>query len=142
MPYVFKNRDLGEWVYKFFDEPSVQKQIETQWADAVDYILLTTFGTCPCETHDEFDNTRVSLLIDKKDLLPRMEYRPEQWNPCPQVTPPKEGWYLITVQLPEGEAKTEVDWYYSAVDCWEDNASQHVLAFKPLPVPYKPEKSE
>lgn len=142
MPYVFKNRDLGEWVYKFFDEPSVQKQIDTQWDDGYDYIMLTTYGASPCETRDEFNNTRVRLLIDKKELQPRMEYRSEQWNPCPQVTPPAEGWYLLTVQLPDGEVKTEIDYYYLAADCWANYSPEEILAFMSVPTPYKPEKSE
>ena len=46
MNFVFKNKALGDLVYKFFDETAVQEQIEGQWDDSTDYILLTT-----CEPH-------------------------------------------------------------------------------------------
>ncbi len=144
MNFVFKNKALGDLVYKFFDETAVQEQIEGQWDDSTDYILLTTCEACRCKTHDEFNNTCVSLQIGKKELLPRMEYRPEQWNPCPQVVPPCPGWYLVTVQLLNGEVKTEMDWYYSDDDRWEEqwknNGPQDVLAFMALPSPYEPKK--
>lgn len=42
MSFVFKNKELGDWVYSFLDKSSVQKQIEQQWGDGLGAIALST----------------------------------------------------------------------------------------------------
>lgn len=144
MSFVFKNKELGDWVYSFLDKSSVQKQIERQWGDGSGAVALSTSegNKFFCETQNDFSGTRALLTISKKELLHSLDYKPDQWNPYPEVTPPSEGWYLVTLEDPEcgGKVKVEADWYHPSSDNWGLNARQRVRAFRAFPKPYEEEK--
>lgn len=143
MPFVFKNPDFGKWVYQFFDEPSVQKQIEQQWSDGLGGIGLSIGGgKYLCKTRDEFYGIRGLLTFSKKELVHLPEYRPDQWNLYPQVLPPVAGSYLVSVRSDEGTIETRVDQYFSDDDSWVWNEPHEILAFKAVPAPYNPKEGE
>lgn len=141
MPFVFKNPDFGKWVYRFFDEPSVQKQIEQQWSDGFGGIGLSSEGgKYLCKTRDEFYGIRGLLTFSKKELLHLPEYRPDQWNPYPEVTPPEGGVYTVTVKHGEDYIETKIDLYSPSRKSWEGHANKDIIAFRALPKPYEPER--
>ena len=58
------------------------------------------------------------------------------WIPCSERLPEKDGWYLITVQ--GYEKVVDMEWYYSEWGAWNGVSSeQQVIAWTPLPKPYK-----
>lgn len=139
MPYIFKNRKLGEWVHEMFNESDVQRQIALQWCSDYPAIGIDSGIATP---KAPFENVCVSLSISKKELESPLEYQPNKWNPWPRVTPPEWGKYLVTVRLLNGAVRTETDTYRPGFDPWETNGLQDVLAFRALPSPYTPEKSD
>ena len=59
-----------------------------------------------------------------------------EWIPCSERLPEKDGWYLITVQ--GYEKVVDMEWYYSEWGAWNGVSSkQQVIAWTPLPKPYK-----
>ena len=143
MSFVFKNKELGDWVYSFFDKSSVQKQIERQWGDGSGAVALSTSeGKFFCETQDDFFGSRALLTISKKELLHCLDYKPDQWNPFPQTTPPKDGAYLVTVKQGEYDALTKIDGYRSDTEGWYGYVNEDVIAFRALPKPYVQTKEE
>lgn len=60
-----------------------------------------------------------------------------EWIPCSERLPEKDGWYLVTVQ--GYETVTDVSLYSADDGCaWGDvSAKQKVIAWMPLPKPYR-----
>ena len=135
--YEFKNKALGEAVYTIFGEEFARDEIEQQMPDFDDFIRIEVDEW---DANNKLFNSHVEF--SKTELEKKLVYDPSGWNPLPDVKPPEEGKYLVTVRLLNGEVKTEMDWYYSADDCWANNSSDEILAFMSVPTPYKPEKSE
>lgn len=144
MSFVFKNKELGDWVYSFLDKSSVQKQIERQWGDGSGAVALSTSegNKFFCETQNDFSGTRALLTISKKELLHSLDYKPGQWNPFPQTTPPEDDAYLVTVKYGEYGAQTKIDSYRSDMEGWYGYANEDVLAFRAIPKPYVQTKEE
>lgn len=145
MKFAFKNPELEKWLYEGFHEASVQAQIERQLGNSCDAIILSADRNNEyfCKPHGLLKEVDVSIYFFKKrTLVKEREYTPDQWNPYPEVTPPSEGWYMVTLEGPEcGEkVKVEVDWYHPSSDNWELNARQRVRAFRAFPKPYEEEK--
>ncbi len=58
-----------------------------------------------------------------------------EWIPCSERLPSERGWYLITVQ---GVNRfTDVDYYYGNSEWDEVSSKQKVIAWMPLPKPYR-----
>nr|DAM22934.1 MAG TPA: hypothetical protein [Caudoviricetes sp.] len=146
MKFAFKNPELEKWIYECFDDASVQAQIERQWEDGTTFITISASEghDCFCESSNGVMALKITLNFPKKALIKKAEYAPDQWNPYPEVTPPSEGWYLVTLEDPEcGEkVKVEADWYHPSSDNWGLNARQRIRAFKAFPKPYEEEKSK
>lgn len=143
MSFVFKNKALGDWVYSFFKKACVQKQIEQQWKDGTGNVALSTSeGEYLCEPLHEFNGSRFYVQFSKKELLRSLDYKPDQWNPFPQTTPPKDDAYLVTVKQGEYDAQTKTDSYRSDMERWYGYANEEVLAFRAIPKPYVQTKEE
>ena len=71
-----------------------------------------------------------------KEQKSKLESAEAEWIPCSERLPSESGWYLITVQGCEKVA--DMEWYYSEWDAWNGVSSeQQVIAWMPLPKPYK-----
>lgn len=142
MPFIFKNQDFGKWVYQFFSELEVQKQIKQQWKDGSTSVALSTSeGEYLCEPLHKFNGSRVFIQFSKKELLQSLEYKQDQWYPYPEVTPPKKGAYLVTVRH-RGYTQTQIDLYNPCHALWERSNPLDILAFRALPEPYEPEEEK
>ena len=59
-----------------------------------------------------------------------------RWIPCSERLPSKSGWYFVTVQ--GVERVSDMVWYYHESHEWNGvSETQKVLAWMPLPEPYK-----
>lgn len=87
-----------------------------------------------CIEHDGFIHTH---RFDKANQIIHDALSAEaEWIPCSERLPSESGWYLITVQGCEKVA--DMEWYYSEWDAWNGVSSeQQVIAWMPLPKPYK-----
>ena len=108
--------------------------------DAIDAICkewcYVTYGNCP-----HVDDGFVCDGCDDVKVLSALPSADAEWIPCSERLPSESGWYLITVQGCEKVA--DMEWYYSEWDAWNGVSSeQQVIAWMPLPKPYKGGDSE
>lgn len=60
----------------------------------------------------------------------------EDWIPCSERLPSESGWYVVSVV--GFENITDVSYFYSDESKWSDvSHTQSVVAWMPLPTPYK-----
>ena len=70
-----------------------------------------------------------------------------QWIPVSERLPSSDDWVIVTVLDESGDTPyryTDLGWYLDAANCWIRDAKQitDVIAWMPLPEPYKGEKDE
>lgn len=86
------------------------------------------------------DSLEQNVALEVLEALPSAE-AVHRWIPVSERLPSESGWYLITVQGCEKVA--DMEWYYGEWDAWNGVSSeQQVLAWMPLPEPYKGGDSE
>ena len=83
-----------------------------------------------------FEDSGVSIRIDKSFFEEFPEYKPDGWNPFPEVNPPECGEYLVTFK--DEDADYVQQNYFDMLGRWE-TAHSDVIAFRALPAPYQPE---
>lgn len=83
-----------------------------------------------------FEDSGVSIRIDKSFFEEFPEYNPDGWNPFPEVNPPECGEYLVTFE--DEDADYVQQNYFNNLGKWE-TAHSDVIAFRALPAPYQPE---
>ena len=80
------------------------------------------------------------IEVDAEEVVKRIkeEYDiTDSWIPVSERLPSERGWYLITVQ--EVNRFTDVDYYYGNSEWDEVSSKQEVIAWMPLPKPYREE---
>ena len=66
------------------------------------------------------------------------DYQQEAWNPYPEILPPEEGEYLITVKIGERSEVRIGRWgIVGCDDEWVGEIQTQIQGFKELPEPYK-----
>lgn len=83
-----------------------------------------------------FEDSGVSIRIDKSFFEEFPEYNPDGWNPFPEVNPPECGEYLVTFK--DEDADYVQQNYFDMLGRW-GTAHSDVIAFRALPAPYQPE---
>lgn len=86
-----------------------------------------------------FEDSGVSIRIDKSFFEEFPEYNPDGWNPFPEVNPPECGEYLVTFE--DEDADYVQQNYFNNLGKWE-TAHSDVIAFRALPAPYQPEETK
>lgn len=86
-----------------------------------------------------FEDSGVSIRIDKSFFEEFPEYNPDGWNPFPEVNPPECGEYLVTFK-DEDEDYVQQN-YFDMQGRW-GTAHFDVIAFRALPAPYQPEENK
>lgn len=86
-----------------------------------------------------FEDSGVSIRIDKSFFEEFPEYNPDGWNPFPEVNPPECGEYLVTFK--DEDADYVQQNYFNNLGKWE-TAHSDVIAFRALPAPYQPEETK
>lgn len=97
-----------------------------QMKDPTDYISL------------ESEVFKLSMRVDKDYFEEFPEYNPDGWNPYPEILPPEEGEYLITVKIGERSEVRIGRWgIVGCDDEWVGEIQTQIQGFKELPEPYK-----
>lgn len=70
----------------------------------------------------------------------------QQWIPCSERLPKDDDWQIVTILDERGDTPyrySDFGWYLNRAECWIIDAEQRtdVIAWKPLPSPYKGDKS-
>lgn len=87
-----------------------------------------------------FEDSGVSIRIDKSFFEEFPEYNPDGWNPYPEVKPPRRGYYLVTRlrTRDNGDTYKGVDLCLFGLNNSDIFANSNILAFRELPEPYDP----
>lgn len=131
--HQFKNKAFADALGVIFGKDCVDNELQKQINDESDCIYIEAF---------ELEGIKASITIPKEETERVPDYDPDNWNPFPAVTPPKEGVYLISLRSVD-EPYLTVDKYVFKFGeyRWDDSLSGDVLAFRPLNVePPTPEE--
>lgn len=110
-------------IIRLLSDDEIAKRCNRQMDDRSSYILLFD------------DNDDIMLRLDKERFVNVPEYKPNDWNPYPEVEPIEEGKYLVYV-CSDGQKFIDVDEYTikNGEGDWRVNFNDDVLAFRPLNV--------
>lgn len=86
-------------------------------------------------TYFFFEDSDVSIRIDKSFFEEFPEYNPDDWNPFPKMTPKSDIVYLVTLKTPSGQTVVTTSLYLASVG-WMKNFDLEVIAFREFPKPY------
>lgn len=111
-------------IIRLLSDDEIAKRCNRQMDDRSSYILLFD------------DNDDIMLRLDKERFVNVPEYKPNDWNPFPDVKPPKVGQYLVTrlMKTDSGDTRRFVqiaDYEYGHFYMKND-----VIAFRELLEPY------
>lgn len=116
--YQFKNKDLAKAVEVIFGEDNVEKILNQQIKDETKIILLTI---------NRPDGIRSTTAIPKEEIERVRAYDPDNWNPHPQIIPPKDGIYIVCL----GNGRLSIDSYSTQLN-WSCFYKGDIVAFRPL----------
>lgn len=126
--WKIKDPTLKEKIMQLLSDESIAKRCKAQMTDGSSYILAAD------------DDKKFSVSIDK-DLFENVpEYKPDDWNPYPEVKPPRRGYYLVTRlrTCDNGDTYKWVDLCLFGLNNSDIFANSNILAFRELPEPYDP----
>lgn len=130
--YQLKNEELENALKVIFGKKYVENELQRQ--------MTNDSRTFYIEIDDE-EGIKAVVKIPKEEVEHVRTYDPEEWNPYPEVDPPKAGIYLVYVCL-YGQKSIAVDEYKikNSEGDWRDHFNDDVLAFRPLNVEPPPEE--
>lgn len=77
----------------------------------------------------------VKKSLEHKKEIAVSKYDPYGWNKYPDITPPTDGSYLVTIDSPvSGPFVTTC--FYTKEHGWEEVYKRHVIAFRNFPTAY------
>lgn len=77
----------------------------------------------------------VNKSLEHKKEIAVSKYEPDRWNNFPDVTPPEDGHYIVTIDSPvSGPFVTTC--LYTKEHGWEEVYQRHVIAFRNFPTAY------
>ena len=126
--WKIKDPTLKEKIMQLLSDESIAKRCNRQMDDRSSYILLSD------------DNDEILLRLDKERFVNVPEYKPDDWNPYPEVKPPRRGYYLVTRlrTRDNGDTYKGVDLCLFGLNNSDIFANSNILAFRELPEPYDP----
>ena len=115
-------------IIRLLSDDEIAKRCNRQMDDRSSYILLSD------------DNDEILLRLDKERFVNVPEYKPDDWNPYPEVKPPMRGYYLVTRlrTRDNGDTYKGVDLCLFGLNNSDIFANSNILAFRELPEPYDP----
>lgn len=101
----------------------------------------------PTTSVDFFENCRNCSLLSEEQVMELVDMTPtvDMWIPCSERLPNESDYYLVTIINPFGEKEVCVIWFaykadYYGVSEWRELTDDDtVLAWMPLPEPWKGE---
>lgn len=120
---------LPEGKFQYGEGEMLDPEFRKGWNAAIDDIVAKE-PTIECE------------IIKRIEALPLAAEHPKCWIPVTEKLPSESGDYLCTIPLDAEETYTEVlafhkGKFYEADDEWGATYHDDVLAWMPLPTPYK-----
>lgn len=115
-------------IIRLLSDDEIAKRCNRQMDDGSSFILLSD------------DNDNIMLRLEKERFVNVPEYKPDDWNPYPEVKPPRRGYYLVTRlrTRDNGDTYKGVDLCLFGLNNSDIFAQSNVLAFRELPEPYDP----
>lgn len=115
-------------IFRLLSDDEIAKRCNRQMDDGSSFILLSD------------DNDNIMLRLEKERFVNVPEYKPDDWNPYPEVKPPRRGYYLVTRlrTRDNGDTYKGVDLCLFGLNNSDIFAQSNVLAFRELPEPYDP----
>lgn len=111
-------------IIRLLSDDEIAKRCNRQMDDISSYILLSD------------DNDEIMLRLDKERFVNVPEYKPDDWNPFPDVKPPKVGQYLVTRLMKTDSGDTRRFVQIAAYEYGHFYMKNDVIAFRELPEPY------
>ena len=86
-------------------------------------------------------------VVTEKTIKPEPIIKKRQWISVNRVLPKDDDWKIVTILDEHGDAPyryTDFGWYLEQAKCWIIEAEQRtdVIAWAPLPEPYKEEEDD
>lgn len=115
-------------IIRLLSDDEISKRCNRQMDDGSSFILLSD------------DNDNIMLRLEKERFVNVPEYKPDDWNPYPEVKPPRRGYYLVTRlrTCDNGDTYKWVDLCLFGLNNSDIFANSNILAFRELPEPYDP----
>lgn len=123
--WKIKDPKLKQWVNHFFSDERIDQACRAQLEDGTFYLALS-----------DLENGVFLELSNHVFSQNTGEYNPNDWNPFPDVEPPKSGRYLVTIKK-DGACYVKVN-HCTQLGTWDED-HYCVVAFRALPAPYRPE---
>lgn len=104
-------------------------------ADRLKEKVLEWLPSDPCGIEEKEHPIETDIVVS---LMMEIEEAPtvSEWIPASERLPSESGWYFVTVQ--GTERVSDMVWYYHESHEWNGvSETQKVLAWMPLPEPYK-----
>lgn len=119
---------VKEKIFRLLSDDEIAKRCNRQMDDGSSFILLSD------------DNDNIMLRLEKERFVNVPEYKPDDWNPYPEVKPPRRGYYLVTRlrTRDNGDTYKGVDLCLFGLNNSDIFANSNILAFRELPEPYDP----
>lgn len=116
--------ELKEKINHLLSDEIIAQGCNRQMDDNSDYILLSC--------------GEVDIRLKKESFENVPEYDPNDWNPYPEVKPPRRGYYLVTRlrTRDNGDTYKGVDLCLFGLNNSDIFANSNILAFRELPEPY------
>ncbi|MTT64680.1 hypothetical protein [Parasutterella excrementihominis] len=129
--YQLKNEELENALKVIFDKKYVENELQRQ--------MTNDSRTFYIEIDDE-EGIKAVVKIPKEEVERVRVYDPNNWNPYPEVKPPKRGYYLVTRirNRDNGDTYKGVDLCLFGLNNSDIFTNSNILAFRELPEPYDP----
>ena len=123
--WIINDPELKAKVNTFFSDEEITNAFVKN-ADCYKYFRLST----------NINKSSFAFLIDKDLMKFIPEYNPNDWNPFPEVKPPKNGRYLVTRQMKIDNGDTAIFIQLAGFENGQWFMKNDVIAFRELPEPY------
>lgn len=123
--WVIRDKFIKKRMNEFITDKELSDIYENNKENKDPYIIVNIYA-------GQVLHVKVKII---KELFQRITpYRKNEWNPYPEIEPPKVGTYLVTVQ---GFSRFVEQDYYEPLGFWSKRNKQ-VVAFRELPEPCEP----
>ncbi len=111
-------------IIRLLSDDEIAKRCNRQMDDGSSFILLFD------------DNDNIMLRLEKERFVNVPEYKPNDWNPFPEVKPPKVGQYLVTRLMKTDSGEFHRFMQIAAYEYGRFYMKNDVIAFRELPELY------
>lgn len=124
--YQLKNEEIENALKVIFGKKYVENELQRQMTNDSRNFYIDI---------DDEEGIKAVVKIPKEEVERVRTYDSENWNPYPEVEPPKSGIYLVYVCM-YGQKSISVDEYTikNSEGNWRDHFNDDVLAFRALNV--------